>query len=125
MEELKENANDYQKKYADTQLVLKRQGNKAEYLLDKLLSVLLVLGVVSSLGLGIYLGHKYDTVFGWTIVIGGIVQSVFVYLCMKVFVNISENMRKIKNYLLFRDGLDDDEEPDYVEPETSDDEDEE
>ena len=53
MEELKENANDYQKKYADTQLVLKRQGNKAEYLLDKLLTVLLVLGVVSSLGLGI------------------------------------------------------------------------
>ena len=53
MEELNENANDYQKKYADTQLVLKRQGNKAEYLLDKLLTVLLVLGVVSSLGLGI------------------------------------------------------------------------
>lgn len=122
MEELKENANDYQKKYADTQLVLKRQGNKAEYLLDKLLTVLLVLGLVSSLALGIYLGHKYDTVFGWIIALGGIAQSVFVYLCLKVFVNISENMRKIKNYLLFRDGLDDDEEPDYVVPETIEDE---
>ena len=125
MEELKENATDYQKKYADTQLVLKRQGNKAELYLGKLLLVLLILGVLSSLFLGSYLGQKFDAVFGWIIAIGGIAQSVFVYLCLKVFVNISENMRKIKNYLLFRDGLDDDEEPDYVEPETSDDEDEE
>ena len=121
MEELKENATDYQKKYADTQLVLKRQGNKAELYLVKLLLVLLILGVLSSLFLGSYLGQKFDAVFGWIIALWGSAQSVFVYLCLKVFVNISENMRKIKNYLLFRDGLDDDEEPDYVAPETSDD----
>lgn len=123
MEELKEN--DYQKKYAETQLVLKRQGNKAELYLGKILLVLLVLGVVSSLFLGSYLGQKLDAVLGWVIALGGIAQSVFLYLCLRVFVNISENMRKIKNYLLFRDGLDDDEEPDYVEPETSDDSDDE
>ena len=91
------------------------------FLLWQLTLVLLILGVLSSLFLGSYLGQKFDAVFGWIIAIGGIAQSVFVYLCLKVFVNISENMRKIKNYLLFRDGLDDDEEPDYVAPETSDD----
>ena len=125
MEELKENATDYQKKYADTQLVLKRQGNKAELYLGRLLLVLLILGVVSSLFLGSYLGQKFDKVFGWIIALGGIAQSVFVYLCLKVFVNISENMRKIKNYLLFRDGLDDDDEPGYEEPEANDDSDDE
>ena len=106
-------------------MVLKRQGNKAEFYLGKILLVLLVLGVVSSLIMGSYLGQKLDAVLGWVIALGGIAQSVFLYLCLRVFVNISENMRKIKNYLLFRDGLDDDEEPDYVEPETSDDSDDE
>ena len=123
MEELKEN--DYQKKYAETQMVLKRQGNKAELYLGRLLLVLLILGVVSSLFLGSYLGQKFDKVFGWIITFGGIAQSVFVYLCLKVFVNISKNMRKIKNYLLFRDGLDDDDEPGYEEPEAYDDSDDE
>lgn len=73
--------------------------NPAEAVLSSVAYIILIIGILVSVGIGLLLimdNYEEDRKLGWIILIGGLVSSIIVWASLMILINISNNVRQIK-----------------------------